>query len=226
MDTRFVDRLLNCSDCHGPFVFTAGEQLFFTEKQFKNDPKRCKSCKSRRSGLAAVASGAVAPAAGVTRTETRTLCNDCGVETSVPFRPTQGRPVLCRSCFQIKIRLGTIPVKKPVVRSPPIVQAAGRVPSPNRTVVALTGVSMNSAGARLSVSAALVAATSMASASPHSSVASAADLASIVTHENKPSFRPATGMLSFLESAVPKALVAAANDGVPIEGRAADLTEA
>jgi hypothetical protein len=22
------------------------------------------------------------------------------VETTVPFRPTQGRPVLCRSCFQ------------------------------------------------------------------------------------------------------------------------------
>ena len=26
----------------------------------------------------------------------------CGVETTVPFKPTQGRPVLCRSCFQMK----------------------------------------------------------------------------------------------------------------------------
>jgi CxxC-x17-CxxC domain-containing protein len=34
------------------------------------------------------------------RTETRTRCSACGEETTVPFRPTQGRPVLCRSCFQ------------------------------------------------------------------------------------------------------------------------------
>jgi CxxC-x17-CxxC domain-containing protein len=34
------------------------------------------------------------------RTETRTHCSACGEETTVPFRPTQGRPVLCRSCFQ------------------------------------------------------------------------------------------------------------------------------
>ncbi|MEO6802559.1 MAG: CxxC-x17-CxxC domain-containing protein, partial [Granulicella sp.] len=36
------------------------------------------------------------------RTETRTECSACGVETTVPFKPTQGRPVLCRQCFQIK----------------------------------------------------------------------------------------------------------------------------
>jgi CxxC-x17-CxxC domain-containing protein len=34
------------------------------------------------------------------RSETRTTCSDCGTETTVPFKPTQGRPVLCRSCFQ------------------------------------------------------------------------------------------------------------------------------
>ena len=47
---EFVDRLLLCADCGGEFVFTAGEQLFFFDKQFKNDPKRCKGCKSKRSG--------------------------------------------------------------------------------------------------------------------------------------------------------------------------------
>ncbi|MGA2360636.1 MAG: CxxC-x17-CxxC domain-containing protein [Terriglobales bacterium] len=31
---------------------------------------------------------------------TRTNCSQCGKETTVPFRPTQGRPVLCRECFQ------------------------------------------------------------------------------------------------------------------------------
>jgi CxxC-x17-CxxC domain-containing protein len=34
------------------------------------------------------------------RPETRTTCSECGMETTVPFKPTQGRPVLCRSCFQ------------------------------------------------------------------------------------------------------------------------------
>jgi len=38
----------------------------------------------------------------LSRTETRTKCSACGIDTTVPFKPTQGRPVLCRSCFQLK----------------------------------------------------------------------------------------------------------------------------
>jgi CxxC-x17-CxxC domain-containing protein len=98
---EFVDRLLTCADCGGEFIFTAGEQLFFFDKQFKNDPKRCKPCKSRRAGAAA-RTGTGPAAAGLSRTETRTECSECGVETTVPFKPTQGRPVLCRQCFQQK----------------------------------------------------------------------------------------------------------------------------
>lgn len=86
---EFVDKILKCSDCGSDFVFTAGEQLFFHDKQFKNDPKRCKQCKTKR----AAGSSAV-------RSETRTSCSACGTETTVPFKPTQGRPVLCRQCFQ------------------------------------------------------------------------------------------------------------------------------
>jgi CxxC-x17-CxxC domain-containing protein len=100
---EFVDRLLTCVDCGGEFVFTAGEQLFFLDKQFKNDPKRCKPCKSRRAhGAAPSAPGSGPAAAGISRTETRTECSECGVSTTVPFKPTQGRPVLCRQCFKNK----------------------------------------------------------------------------------------------------------------------------
>lgn len=100
---EFVDRLLTCADCGGEFIFTAGEQIFFFDKQFKNDPKRCKPCKSKRSGAAArVAAGGGPLPAGLSRTETRTQCSECGIETTVPFKPTQGRPVLCRQCFQNK----------------------------------------------------------------------------------------------------------------------------
>ena len=31
---EFLDRLLTCADCRGEFIFTAGEQLFFFDKQF------------------------------------------------------------------------------------------------------------------------------------------------------------------------------------------------
>lgn len=86
---EFTDRVLKCNDCGADFVFTAGEQLFFHDKQFKNDPKLCKQCKAKR-----VRGGPRV------RSETRTTCSECSAETTVPFKPTQGRPVLCRSCFQ------------------------------------------------------------------------------------------------------------------------------
>ncbi len=85
----FTDRVLTCVDCGAEFVFTAGEQLFFHDKQFLNDPKRCKACKAKRSS-----------GSSRVRAETRTTCSECGETTTVPFKPTQGRPVLCRSCFQ------------------------------------------------------------------------------------------------------------------------------
>ena len=45
---EFQDKTLNCVDCGDPFIWTAGEQLFFADKNFKNEPKRCKSCKAKR----------------------------------------------------------------------------------------------------------------------------------------------------------------------------------
>ena len=43
-----TDRVLKCRDCSAEFVFTAGEQLFFHDKEFKNAPRRCKPCKAKR----------------------------------------------------------------------------------------------------------------------------------------------------------------------------------
>jgi CxxC-x17-CxxC domain-containing protein len=100
---EFIDRVLKCSDCGAEFVFTAGEQLFFHDKQFKNEPKHCKQCKAKR-----VRGGSRV------RPETRTNCSQCGEATTVPFKPTQGRPVLCRSCFkQHTSQNGAAPAPKP-----------------------------------------------------------------------------------------------------------------
>jgi CxxC-x17-CxxC domain-containing protein len=74
---NFVDRQLTCIDCGAEFVFTAGEQLFFHEKQFTNDPKHCKQCKAKRNP------GFRKPV----RTETKAICAECGAETTVPFTP-------------------------------------------------------------------------------------------------------------------------------------------
>jgi CxxC-x17-CxxC domain-containing protein len=90
---EYRDRVLRCMDCGAEFVFTAGEQLFFADRGFKNEPKRCKPCKSKRSQT-------LGGGQGQRRIETSAVCSQCGKETTVPFRPTQGRPVYCRECFQ------------------------------------------------------------------------------------------------------------------------------
>lgn len=94
----FQDKSLNCVDCAAEFVWTAGEQTFFADKNFKNEPKRCKSCKAKRATRPSSGGGMVARE----RVETTTNCSACGKETTVPFRPTQGRPVFCRECFQTR----------------------------------------------------------------------------------------------------------------------------
>jgi CxxC-x17-CxxC domain-containing protein len=98
---EFKDKMLKCIDCGADFVFTAGEQLFFHDKQFRNEPKRCKACKSKR---VAVLNSSPPPPRNYSysKVETRATCSQCGKDTTVPFRPTQGRPVLCRECFSQK----------------------------------------------------------------------------------------------------------------------------
>jgi len=55
---EFQDKALRCVDCGTEFVWTAGEQLFFADKNFKNEPKRCKACKAKRANRPMTASPA------------------------------------------------------------------------------------------------------------------------------------------------------------------------
>src|SRR5438046_9998074 len=88
------DRILRVRDFSTDVIWTAVEQQFFADKNFKNEPKRCKACKSKRAARPAGAGMARE------RVETVTTCSACGKETTVPFKPTQGRPVFCKECFQ------------------------------------------------------------------------------------------------------------------------------
>jgi DNA-directed RNA polymerase subunit RPC12/RpoP len=42
------DRTIVCKDCGKEFVFTEGEQAFYKEKGFENDPVRCPECRKAR----------------------------------------------------------------------------------------------------------------------------------------------------------------------------------
>ena len=73
---EFQDRMLTCIDCGSEFVFTAGEQLFFRDKQFRNEPKRCKTCKAKR--VAVLGAAPHRAYQGNTTVETHGFCSPCG----------------------------------------------------------------------------------------------------------------------------------------------------
>lgn len=84
----YEDRTLICKDCGQEFIFTAGEQEFFAEKGFTNDPQRCKDCRIKRKN-----------ASKGEREFFETTCSNCGGIARVPFKPRDDRPVLCSECY-------------------------------------------------------------------------------------------------------------------------------
>lgn len=97
-EAELEDKTILCIDCNSDFTWSVGEQVFFRDKQLQNPPKRCKECKqAKNERLAAIAA---AQASGIRqRIEVAVNCAKCGTQTTVPFYPSQGRPVFCRSCF-------------------------------------------------------------------------------------------------------------------------------
>jgi len=47
----FEDKTLNCKDCSKEFVWTAGEQEFYAEKGFTNEPQRCPDCRKAKKAM-------------------------------------------------------------------------------------------------------------------------------------------------------------------------------
>ncbi len=84
----FQDKTLVCKECGSEFVFTAGEQEFYAEKGFENEPQRCKTCRDARKA------GGRAP-----REMFEAVCASCGKTCKVPFKPREDRPVYCSECF-------------------------------------------------------------------------------------------------------------------------------
>jgi CxxC-x17-CxxC domain-containing protein len=92
------DRSITCIDCSEAFVWTVGEQMFFLDKDLRNPPKRCKTCKREKNRrLEAIENGHLTGRRE--RFEVQAKCAKCEETTTVPFYPSQGRPVYCRACF-------------------------------------------------------------------------------------------------------------------------------
>ena len=88
-----VDKTLVCRDCEQEFIFTTGEQEFYLSRGLQNEPSRCSECRAtrrreRRGG-----------GYNQLRQMYSVVCASCGVETTVPFEPREGRPVYCRDCY-------------------------------------------------------------------------------------------------------------------------------
>ncbi len=94
----FEDVDIDCIDCGEKFVWTSGEQLFFKDKGLKHPPKRCKPCKQAKNDRLEAITNAQAKGFKQ-KIEVAVNCAKCEAQTTVPFYPSQGRPVYCRTCF-------------------------------------------------------------------------------------------------------------------------------
>ena len=85
----YQDKTLVCRDCGAEFVFTAGEQEFYAEKGFQNEPTRCKDMPCGPQGE---------PRFRSSRDVRDDLCR-LRRATTVPFIPKSDRPIYCSECF-------------------------------------------------------------------------------------------------------------------------------
>ena len=42
------DKVITCKDCGKEFTFTVGEQNFYEQQGFTNEPVRCKECREKK----------------------------------------------------------------------------------------------------------------------------------------------------------------------------------
>jgi len=104
---NFQDKTLTCFDCNNSFTFSVEEQEQFQSRGYTNEPKRCPECRQARKaksyGTGGNSYGNISNGYTPGRQMFPAVCADCGKATSVPFEPSQGRPVYCSDCYR-KVR--------------------------------------------------------------------------------------------------------------------------
>ena len=94
----YEDKTLVCKECGKEFTFTAGEQEFYAERGFVNEPQRCKDCRDARKNKIK------------TQKEMyTTTCAACGCEAKVPFKHTAWNEVdrVLRKHLRLKAEIPT-----------------------------------------------------------------------------------------------------------------------
>ena len=116
----YEDKMIVCEDCGSEFAHSGEDQGRYAERGFTNDPKRCRECREKRKsrqrtdrgggggggggggsrGGGGYGGGGVGGGGGQRREFFDAVCAQCGVDTTVPFKPVDGRPVYCRDCYR------------------------------------------------------------------------------------------------------------------------------
>lgn len=106
----FEDKMITCADCGAEFVHSADDQARYAERGFANEPKRCRDCRDKRKaqsggrGHGSGGGGGGGFGQRRPRESFEAVCAECGASTTVPFKPTNGRPVYCGDCFRSRRR--------------------------------------------------------------------------------------------------------------------------
>ncbi len=87
----YSNKWLICEDCGAEFMWDAGEQAWFHNKNLHNPPKHCKRCRDKRRNQRL----------HQPREYSQVNCDSCGTPTLVPFVPKGIKPVYCRDCMTI-----------------------------------------------------------------------------------------------------------------------------
>ena len=95
MTAALTDTVIKCVVCGHDFTHSVKEQEFFIKKGLTHVPKRCPACRVIKRETRSAPGRPGWPGA-----EHDIVCDNCGKPDRVPFTPTPGRPVLCKSCYQ------------------------------------------------------------------------------------------------------------------------------
>ena len=92
---EFQDKKLICRDCSKEFVWTAGEQKFFSDKGFTNAPIRCADCRKKKRGKFGEEKQST-----VVEEFHEIKCAKCNKSSEIPFKPQDPDSILCGDCFE------------------------------------------------------------------------------------------------------------------------------
>lgn len=97
-EQTYETQQLQCVECGKIFDFSAEDQEFYAKKGY-SAPKRCSECREARKRNNPRNGGGFG-GGNRERREYSVVCAACGCETTVPFKPSNDRPVFCSECYK------------------------------------------------------------------------------------------------------------------------------